>query len=230
VDGEEFTFGVSGKLWRDALVLYDRQTDSLWSQVDGRAFRGDSSGRVLKHVPSVQTTWGEWKRLHPETLVLRKDGEYDSSRYTQYWDDPDRVGVFGNETKDLRLEPKREIIGVRAGTGQLALPLDRLRALGWLDTEVGGEPVVLFVDPETDGVHAYSRSLNHEALTFTKRIEKNGRTYLRSKPRGLWDPRTGTAIEGKLKGKRLEEISVTRVFWFAWSAFFPATEVWIVED
>ena len=59
------TFGVSGMLLRDSLVMFDRQTDTLWTQVDGRAIKGALTGRRLEIVPAVHATWKEWKRLYP---------------------------------------------------------------------------------------------------------------------------------------------------------------------
>lgn len=68
------TFGVSGMLFRDGLVMYDRQTDTLWTHVDGRAVRGKLIGHVLEIVPSMHATWKEWKTLYPNSLVLKKNG------------------------------------------------------------------------------------------------------------------------------------------------------------
>ena len=61
IDNEEYTFGVSGKLIMNVLVMYDRQTDSLWSQLIGEAVDGPLKGTVLEFLPAWQTTWAEWK-------------------------------------------------------------------------------------------------------------------------------------------------------------------------
>ncbi len=73
--GVPLSFGVSGKLWREALVMYDRQTRSLWSQRRHRAIAGPLTGRTLEVVPSRITTWGDWKARHPRTTVLVKPAE-----------------------------------------------------------------------------------------------------------------------------------------------------------
>ena len=59
VDGRTLTFGVSGMLFRDGLVMYDRETDSLWTQVDGRGIKGEFADRALEIVPSIHATWKE---------------------------------------------------------------------------------------------------------------------------------------------------------------------------
>ena len=54
----------------NALVMYDHQTDSLWSQFTGAAIIGSFAGTKLKILPALQTTWERWKELHPDTLVV----------------------------------------------------------------------------------------------------------------------------------------------------------------
>ena len=69
IDGEVRSFGVSGRLWHAVLVMYDRETESFWTQIDGRAIRGEETGRRLEHVPSTFTTFGAWLDAHPDTLA-----------------------------------------------------------------------------------------------------------------------------------------------------------------
>ena len=58
--GAPLTFGVSGMLWKDSLIMYDRQTRSLWSHVTGKAMKGPLQGTVLTVYPtSMQTTWAQ---------------------------------------------------------------------------------------------------------------------------------------------------------------------------
>ena len=69
----ELTLGVSGKLIDGNLVMYDRETDSLWHQASGSAVEGELSDQRLAELPSEQwriTTWKEWRAEHPDTQVL----------------------------------------------------------------------------------------------------------------------------------------------------------------
>ena len=52
------TFGVSGKLIMNGLVMYDRETGTLWSQVIGQGVDGELKGVELTTIPALQTTWG----------------------------------------------------------------------------------------------------------------------------------------------------------------------------
>ena len=73
IGGRELTLGVSGKLIDGNLVMYDRETDSLWHQASGSAVEGELSDQQLAELPAEQwkvTTWREWREEHPDTLVL----------------------------------------------------------------------------------------------------------------------------------------------------------------
>ena len=61
IEGQTTTLGVSGMHWRDALIMYDRASKSLWSQVLGEAVAGPEKGRKLEEIPSELTTWTDWK-------------------------------------------------------------------------------------------------------------------------------------------------------------------------
>ncbi|MBI2957028.1 MAG: DUF3179 domain-containing protein [Acidobacteria bacterium] len=106
VGGKELTFASHGSLYKDALVLFDHQTKSLWTQVDGTALHGPMAGRRLRALPSMQTTWGVWKRLHPDTLVLKKCRTLKNTSYRTYQANPEQLGITGTRNPDPRLPEK----------------------------------------------------------------------------------------------------------------------------
>ena len=57
INGERYEFGVSGKLFRNVLIMYDRQTKSLWSQLLGAAVDGPLKGTRLEMLAASFTTW-----------------------------------------------------------------------------------------------------------------------------------------------------------------------------
>ena len=69
-NGRRYTFGVSGLLYQQNLLLFDRETESLWSQIRGGAVAGPLAGTFLRLLPVTMTTWGSWKQEHPQTSVL----------------------------------------------------------------------------------------------------------------------------------------------------------------
>ncbi len=119
LDGKTYTFGVSGKLWRDALLMYDHQTRSLWSHITGEAIQGPLKGKKLKPLTSIpQIEWQTWMKNYPNTKVLsvfvrgsmRESISRDS--YERYHASKD-TGVSGTSYTDKRLPNKSLVIGVQ---------------------------------------------------------------------------------------------------------------------
>jgi len=219
------TFGVSGMLYRDGLVMYDRQTDTLWTQVDGRAVRGALLGRPLDLVPAVHATWKEWLALYPGSQVLRKRGEFRSS-YADYNRDGRRLGITGRRNLDARLPGKERILGIRVGNAATAFPLKAVREARLVEAEVGGLPVLLVAAAPTQPVLAYERRVGSRVLTF-RLAGDAGRPALRdAETDSTWEIPTGTAVAGPLAGTRLPRATAYPAFWFGWRGYFPATRVW----
>ena len=132
VEDRTLTFIVSGKLWRNSLIMQDKETGSLWSHVTGECLDGEYRGIRLEMVPVVQTTWEKWSVDHPETRVLKKSEEIKSSPYEKYFNDPEKTGLFHTAWLVDRLPGKTLIHGLVLGVHSLAVTDE---ALG------NGEPV-----------------------------------------------------------------------------------------
>lgn len=89
--GRVYTFQVSGKLWRNSLLMQDRQTESTWSHITGRAIDGKAKGAQLEKLASIETTWSRWRSEHPATSVLKKSEVVRTSHYQSYFENPDRL-------------------------------------------------------------------------------------------------------------------------------------------
>lgn len=76
INGEDVEFGTSGKLWNSNLVMYDRKTDTYWSQVLGEAIVGELTGMRLTRLPYDNIRWKDWKKAHPDGEVLSRDTGY----------------------------------------------------------------------------------------------------------------------------------------------------------
>jgi hypothetical protein len=126
--GRGLTFGVSGLLYQSDMLLYDRQTESLWSQVKSEAVTGRLMGRKLKLLPSTQTTWGAWKKKHPNTLAMTMETGYSRS----YHRDPykgyskTRELYFPVARQSAAYHPKEQIIGIQVGKIYKAWPFIEL--------------------------------------------------------------------------------------------------------
>lgn len=110
----EWELAVSGLLYNNNALYFDRQTESLWSQVLGRAVSGQVAGAELELLPTTLTTWEEWEETHPEGMVLSKETgytrNYELDAY-EYYASTDRL-MFPINHNDDRLELKERIIGV----------------------------------------------------------------------------------------------------------------------
>ncbi len=73
IEGRHLRFGVSGLLYNSDVLLYDLETESLWSQIMGTAVTGAMRGTHLTHLPLLHTTWKKWQELHPDSQVLTED-------------------------------------------------------------------------------------------------------------------------------------------------------------
>lgn len=113
VNGQAVEFGTSGNLINSNLVMYDRTTDSLWTQLGGEAIIGVNLGEKLTQLPSDTVTWADWKSAHPETKVLSRDTgfarDYDFNPYEGYEVSRD---TFGTPFTDSRLHPKDKVFGI----------------------------------------------------------------------------------------------------------------------
>jgi len=205
------TLGVSGMLWRDALIMYDRTTKSLWSQINGKAVAGPMKGRRLEEIPSELTTWGEWKRRHPQTLVLEKPAQ-SGSFYEEYFVDPNRIGVRGATNPEPRLSGKTLVLGLERHERFAAVPLQDIESKRLLNTSAFNIPIVMTLSS------AYERG----TLIF----EAADAATIRDRETGSrWSVETGAALDGPMRGKQLQRISTKIVYWGVWARFHPNSEL-----
>ena len=68
---------VSGKVRNGNLVMYDKETGSLWLQETGQALEGEFSHWKLNELPEGQSKpgvrWDEWLKEHPDSKILHCD-------------------------------------------------------------------------------------------------------------------------------------------------------------
>ena len=124
-DGQILTFGVSGSLWKDALVMYDHETESLWGHVIGKAIDGPLAGAQLSMYPATQTTWKAWLASQPNTRVLRKPA-LRGTTYHLYNADAERLGIHGRRMNRTALPPKSKVIGFVIDGTAYAIPMESL--------------------------------------------------------------------------------------------------------
>jgi hypothetical protein len=188
IDGKRLTFGVSGKLYKAALVMYDRQTESLWSQLLQEAITGPMTGARLKVLPSLHTRWEYWRAQYPETLVLSPDTgfqrDYGLNPYQEYWErgQPPPFRRPPKQKPSVALRPMERVLGVSVNGIRKAYPFSVLKKKPQrFEDRIGGKKVLIHFDKKSETAYITDES--------------------------------GAIVP-----------SIT-LFWFAWSDFYPETEV-----
>ena len=222
--GQELTFGVSGKLIMNAVVLYDHQTETLWSQFLAEGVQGPMTGVRMELLPSQLTTWGAWTAQYPDTLLLDRAGFglFRNDQYEGYYRSG-RAGILGEQNKDDRLPTKELVVGLRHGHDVVAYAYRDLAIQLVLNDTYDGEPIVLTFDPDSRAAAVFDRTVDGDTLTF----RRGDGTTMRDEQTGSgWSTTQGVALSGPLEGTQLRQLPSFVSFWFAWSDFYPGTTVY----
>jgi len=229
IDGRLLDFGVSGLLFDNNLVLFDRATESLWSQMRVQSVCGSFAGRAPTLLPVVQSTWEAWKALHPDTTVVSFDTGF-ARNYNQYpYGNYDQIGddqlLFPQSVVDNRRPLKELVLGIREGSVSRAYPYSLLGEQAAVNDVVGDKAVLVIYDASAQMAVAFERDVEGQRLSFEIAGEGGFPFHVRDRESGtLWDL-TGVAQEGPFLGARLEPVATYSAMWFAWAAFNRDTEL-----
>ena len=241
VDGQRLRFGTSGLLRHSDLVMWDDATESLWQQIGGEGLVGAYAGHRLDVIPSAIVSWGDLKAGYPEGVVLAPPGRpassYGRNPYVQYTSRSAPIpSFFDSSMLDDRYPALERTVGVTVDGHDKAYPFSVVQAAGALNDAVAGVPVVVLWSPGTadaldspvtaSGVDvgaalAFDRRFDGEALEFAP---ADGGRFTDDRTGSVWNV-LGQAVDGELAGTRLDPVTHTNEFWFAWAAFHPDGEV-----
>lgn len=238
------TFGTSGRLFNSSLVMYDRETESLWTHFNGTAVVGDLVGTELELLPMQTLSWASFLQANPNALVLTRETghtrSYGQNPYSGYDDVTTSPFLFDGEN-DPRLAAKERIVGIRRGDDSAAIVLGGLATAGVIVTDVAGDTLSVWHLPGTataleqsaiaDGrdigaVGVYLPTVEGQSLTFSRTSEAaaDGGNFTDEETGSTWNIQ-GLALSGPLAGSQLERIEHLDTFWFALAAFEPDTRV-----
>ena len=243
VDGEERTFGVSGSLRQTDLIMFDRQTETLWQQFTGEAIVGEGVGTRLEFLPAQLVSFAEFQAAFPDGQVLSQETgfarPYGDNPYPLY--DTRTSTLFTiDEFDDSQISAKERVLTLEIKGETAAFPFSALSELVVIEATVGGEPVVAFWQPgqvsaldevfiigsrNVGSAGAFSPFLDGERLRF----EQRDGAIVDAGTGSTWDV-LGRAVEGPLAGAQLEPLISGNHFWFAWAVFQPETRVIVQSD
>ena len=204
------------------MVMADRQTNSVWSHLDGVAIEGPLTGTEMSFIPLIHTTWEEWLDLHPDTSVL----SYDTDFQAQYRDVTIGMpnGRFAQDllTIDDRLQSEALVLGIMVEDAFVAYPVSVLeQTSGVINDNVAGIPIVVFYDAQANAAIAFSRQVDGQEAQFEP---VTGDSFLaRDSVSGtLWDFSGRSVAEDA----SLDFVTSYLSEWYGWSAYHPATTIY----
>ncbi len=242
VDGQLLEFGTTGLLRFANLVMYDRQTESWWQEVNGEEVVGDLTGTKLEALPAPIIAWEDFKAAHPTGKVLSKDTGFDKP----YGENPfyryDTLGGeflydFSNDQRDRRLPLLERVVAISIGEEALAVPYSVLETEPVVHYTLSGQDLVVFfmggaisvLDAEdiVDGreigsTGVFDPQLDGRKLTF----QVAGDGIVDDQTGSTWNI-LGRAISGPLLGQQLTAIPAQgSQIWMTWAVFRPDTVIY----
>ncbi|MFC5382062.1 DUF3179 domain-containing protein [Aquipuribacter nitratireducens] len=231
-------FGTSGRLYLSNLLMYDRQTESLWPQAEGRAVAGVLTGTELDRLPVALLPWEQFRDAFPDALVLSRDTgalrDYGRNPYQGYDDVEASPFLFRGEV-DPRLPAMARVVGLGDPSDPVAVVTDELLARGVVELQVSGEPVLVLGAPGqasaldtpeiADGADvgttgAFAATLDGRTLTLRPGAAPG--QFVDDVTGSTWDVQ-GRAVAGAEAGRQLQRLASTDTFWFSWQSFWPDT-------
>ncbi|MDZ7771748.1 MAG: DUF3179 domain-containing protein [Balneolaceae bacterium] len=236
VNGQVTEFGVSGLLFRNNLIPYDRHTDSNWSQMQMRSVAGELAGTDIKTEDLLETTWATWKSMYPDSEVLTRETGYNRG-YTGYaygstYSTDDSAILFPITHHDDRLDRKDRVHGVI-----LERPADEVAPVRVYPIKVFGEGVnviqetlrgqrILVVGSREHDFAASFRSTLPDGTQLEMKAVQDALPVVMEDGEGNRWNLFGVAVEGPRKGQRLQPTHSYTGYWFAWVDFFPALDLY----
>lgn len=236
--------GVSGKLYENNLVFYDRNTDNYWSQMLHTLVKGDNIGAKLDFEIAVESSWGAWKKLHPETLLLTRDTSwtrnYDRYPYGNYLSNEDILfpTSFNPQIKPYSLFHHKTITQILEVNGEtLLLPFESLTNIPALNFKFAENSFVTFYHEEERLASTFKAKLtNGSELAFAQvYIDALSEEDTLDLPiyldqfENVWNF-NGIAIQGPNSGEKLEMFPTYNAFWFAASTFYHDASILLPES
>ncbi len=229
--GQHIKFGTSGLLYRSNKLMFDHGTKSLWNTFEGVPVVGAlaGSGLRLTHRAVVTTTWGEWRRMHPETTVLTlatgHERDYrEGAAYRDYFATDELMFDVPelDDHPDGELDNKDEVLTLlledAAGEGQpLAIAAEFLEDYRLHLEEHAGRRLLVVTSEE-----GANRVFDPGTTNF---VRLDGDLVVVDADGGRWQVTEDALVHAVDPSRRAPRVAAQRAFWFGWRAQFPETRL-----
>ena len=215
------TLGVSGKLYNNNLVMYDRDSETLFPQMCPKGITGPLAGTNLNYFPSVETTWGMWKKMYPSTSIVGFNTgysrDYRNYPYSDYITNHNYM-LFGIQPDDTRLLKKDMVSGITIGNEAKVYPFKYMGENSVINDEIGSGKVLILYHNESNMAVAYSRIVDSQIHNFqiSNIPGNNGMPFefVDNETGTVWNIK-GEAVSGPLQGVKLQQIETGYTGFFA---------------
>lgn len=226
VNGSETTFGVSGLIYNNNLIPYDRSTDSNWSQLGLQCVYGELIGDTPDIISLVETTWGVWKSMYPETKILNTttgfDRPYGFYPYGDYRTN-DEYLIFPLNPIDNRLPAKERVLAIIDNEDSRVFRFSAFGTGSVIIINFNGAQILVVGDQET----MVSFKLdNQTSLLDFEYAYNNSESFFKDSEGTEWNI-FGEAIAGPGIGSKLLPTTSFIAYWFSIVAFYPNAQIFL---
>jgi hypothetical protein len=237
IEGEVAEFGVSGLLFRNNLIAYDRNTDTNYSQMQIRGVKGPLSGKTLEtNYSTVQTIWGTWKQMYPQSKVLSKQTGF-GRNYTgyaygeSYLNDEDYI-LFPVKHKNERLSAKTVVhafIPEAVSSDEIEIRVfvkeEMSEEVGVINEEYEGHSIVAAGSQNHDFLVSFHRNLDDGTTLTFQPVQDRLPVIMTDDEGNEWNI-FGEAVSGPRTGEKLTPTKSYNGYWFAIADMFPTACVY----
>jgi Protein of unknown function (DUF3179) len=228
VGGGVTTFGVSGLLYDNNLIPYDRRTDSNWSQMRLECVNGPLIGEKVRTFQIVETRWKTWKDMYPTTTVVSQQTGYDRPYGTYpYLDYRTNENFLLGPLSiiDKRLNGKERVHGIIVDGVAKVYRFNSFPITNTLINDVvNGEEVIILGNENKNFIVSFYSQLPDGSKPVFSPVSQNN-IIMEDDLGNEWDV-FGYAVSGPSKGMRLRSTESFIGYWFSWGAFYPDSEIY----
>jgi hypothetical protein len=228
-------FGVSGLIFRNNLILYDRASFSRFSQMQMRGVNGPMSGTRMETLTVIQTPWSTWKSMFPESKVLTTNTgfsrSYNAFAYTEEYLEEDSATIFPVKHRDDRLPRKKRVHGVIQGVAYedsnvRVYVIDEFsQDIQLIEDSMGIFDYVVAGSSSHNFAVSFQRNLSDGTKLDLTAVQDSLPVIMTDQEGNYWDV-FGYAVAGPRAGSRLSKTNSYTGYWFAWVDFFPDLEIY----
>lgn len=227
INGTVTEFGVSGLIYKNNLIAYDRFTDSQWAQMHNLSVHGEYIGTTAHTLNIIETKWSTWKKSYPSSSILSTETgfsrDYDDYPYGDFKTDDDSF-LFPVENEDDRLPSKDRVHGIQIDSTYVVYPIKEFgNDITVTNTEIKNEKVVVFGSIDDNMVESYFRTVDGAVIEFHA-VQDQYPVVMEDQTGSQWNI-FGEAVSGQREGTQLKITQSYNGYWYAFADFFPGLPI-----